>query len=238
MKRLPGSLEDDELLEIIEDKENTEELVAPPDHTAIQFLADLGIYPGVNKVSATILYKLYMNTFPNNHVPDVQFHMLLKGYLEHFIDKRGIIRYYYLNIESRKITLELGRYLSKKTRGSRSRLPADTKYINKFLMRFKIKPGQGRIPALALYFFFDKWNYDRTGKEKRNIVYKQFVVLMKNQFKTVRTKHHSCVIKLDRQFFKQFTEEEIQASLDWAQKYNEKIYNKKSKPPEGEKQTF
>lgn len=237
MKKDPRLLEENELLAVLEEKtvDKPEEY---SDHSAIQFLADFGIYPGTSKVSGTILYNLYKNANPKNHVNSIEFHTLLKGYLEHTTDKKERITYL-LNRDTRTVTLELAKFLrNRKPRGMNIDTKEYRKHFEKFLARFVLKPGEGRIPAVALYFFYDKWKYNEDTKNKLNLNYMAFNRLIKIYFKTLKTKYYNSVVKIDREFFKQFTEDEIKIALEWAKKYSEKKQPNKKKIPEGEEQTF
>lgn len=238
MKKLPATLAEDDLLKILEDKtvDAPEQL---SEHSVIQFLADFGIYPGKSKVSGTMLYKLYKNANPYKFVSSWEFHALLKGYLEHIIEGKALRVIYLLNRDTKNITLELTRFLSKKElKGESIKSKEYARHFERFLKRYILKPGQGRIPVTALYFFYDKWKYNEDKKDRLTLRYITFVKMIKMHFKTLKTKYYNCVVKIDREFFKQFTEEEIKIALNWAQIYSEKKHPNKKKIPKGEKQTF
>src|SRR5579863_679940 len=111
MARDPRLLKDTDLLSIIEDKENAKDTEVPSDNTVIQFLADFSIYPGTNKIASSAIYRLYKNAYPDNHVNSLEFHMLLKGYLEHTTGYLGRVDFYKVNNEPKKLVLQLAAFL-------------------------------------------------------------------------------------------------------------------------------
>ncbi len=232
LKKLPGKFNDDELLDIIEDTENPEVTEKPPEHSVIQFLADFGIYPGSNRVNNTILYKLYHRAV-ENPVGTKEFNELVCGYVQYEDIKLGS-RNYLLNKESFDLTKQLAEFLAKEKKNKKVNTRFYRKHIEDFISVHFLKKGTKAIPAGALYFFYDKWQYNKKGRTRLN--YATFVAMMKLYFKHGRTATIWCYFRIDNknEFYQQYAKE-IETALEWAKKFNDKDSKKdlpkEKKPP-------
>lgn len=219
LKKLPHKLNDEDLLQIIEDVNNTEVIKKPAEHSITQFLADFGIYPGTEKVRSSILYKLY-HRHTENPVSNVEFHLLMCGYVE-TNEKRT---YYYLNQKSSILTNILAEYLEKKRYNKKIHNRYYRIHFDNFLKVFNIKSGNRITHPAVLYFFYDKWQYKK--KHKAALSYITFISFLRLFFKTYRTEFYWCLLKVDESFYKQFTAQEILTAQKWAEKFTE--HDKKS----------
>ena len=223
LKKLPHKLNDEDLLKILEDVNNLEVVEKAPEHSVTQFLADFGIYPGVEKVRGDTLYKLYYR-HTETPVSTVEFHLLLRGYVESSQNISGST-IYHLNKKSSDLTKILAEYLEKKRYNKKIHNRHYRNRFDEFLKAFSVKTGTKIIHPAVLYFFYDKWQYTR--KHKTVLSYKTFISFLKLFFKTYRTSTYWCLIKIDTEtFYKQFTEQEIITAQRWAEKFSE--YDEKS----------
>jgi hypothetical protein len=217
LKKQPSNYLDEELLNILLDDTEpsaaSEVVTAPNESSVIQFLADFGIYPGRLKVNSTLLRNLYYKT-TENPVSDIEFHMLMQGYLRW--EQNNKYRYYFVNRTALEFTKQLADFLAKKRKPKKVNSRFFRAHIEKFIAENKLKPGTKNIPMSALYYLYDKWQYKKT---KTRLSYHNFSAIIKLYFTTKKTKNIWCVVKIDKEFFEQ-NKKEAEIAIEWAKKFN------------------
>lgn len=214
-KKVPQKLTDEELLSALDDKTPNEK---PPDHSVIKFLADFSIYPGTNEVDGAILYKLY-KLHVDEYVPAEQFHLILRSYVEYRVYRNTYI--YSLNQEPFTFTKKLAEYLAKAKKKQVLNSRWYRHHYEKFIVDLKLKPGKRAIPAIALYFFYDRWQYKNT---KTRLAYPAFQSMSKLYFKHSRGKENATVFYINSNAF---SPEDLKTALEWAKKYGARKEKKK-----------
>jgi hypothetical protein len=216
LKKQPNQLTDDELLATINDAANPEPIEKPTEHSVLQFLADMSIYPGTNYIRGTLLYKLYKQ-YTESPVTTMEFHTLLKGYLE-YTEATGPVLFQ-LNRHAFELTKQLADFLVKKNKLKKVNTRHYRKHFEDYLAAYSIKKGTQYIQAAVLFFLYDKWQYNRKTRTRLNFA--TFNAMMKLYYKTKRTVNVWLWIQIDKDhFYKQFTQEEINTALAWAAKFN------------------
>jgi hypothetical protein len=226
MKKLPTLIADEDLLKALEDV-NTATPEKPTEHTVLRFLADFAIEPGNIETNGKLLYKLYYHN-TEDPVGSKEFHLILTGYLQYRDMTNG--RRYLLNRKAEDLTKKLAQFLAARRAPKKDKNYHYRKHFESFLEAHSLKPGNGNIPAQALYYYYDKWQYEH--KFKTRINFRNFVAILKVYFEIKRTSRYWCVVKIDHNFL---TNKDLETALEWGSKFNvqkktkDKIYAKKTK---------
>ena len=225
-KKLPHTINDEELLSILEDVNNLEVVEKPEEHSVPKFLAEFSIYPGTERVYGALLYKLY-HKVTESPVANVEFHLLMSGYLQH--EQKSNRIYYYTNRNAVELTKKTADLLQKRKYNKKVVKKHYRKHFENFLQRHFIKTGIDKVSSGFLFFFYDKWCYNERRK-KNNLTYNDFCAMLRVYFKSFRTGKDWCVVQIDKkEFTKQYTEEQIKTALDWAEKFNKYGERKKGR---------
>lgn len=222
MKKLPSKIDDEQLLKILEDKEPNEVVEKPSEHSVLQFLADLSIYPGTEEVPAKILYKLYKFHVPKPRASNTEFYLLLDGYLPRRENSQVFVKYL-VNRNAADLTRILAEFLSKKRLNKKEVSRHFRTHFENFVQEYPIRSGNENIPATALFHIYNNWRKVNGISTKLN--YPNFKAIISLYFKTKRTKNVNCVVKLDIQPL----EKEIVAAIEWSTKFNEEKASKAHK---------
>lgn len=223
MKKLPTEISSEELLEALEDSTTTEK---PTEHSVLQFLAEFNIKPGQEKISGRTLYKLYFY-HTDEPVSTLEFHLILTSYFEY--EKHNNDKGYYVNRKAKVITERLGYYLALKKQIKKTKNPHFRRHFENFIESHGLKRGTKNIPAQALFFFYDKWQYE--NKLKTRLPYRVFTEMIKLYFDTKRTAKFWCVVKIDKNFLDSHINE-LPTAIEWGSKYNARkkdIFKKQSR---------
>jgi hypothetical protein len=216
MKKLPSTISSEELLKVIEDTVFTDK---PIEHSVLQFLADFNIEPGKVKINSRVLYKLYYY-HTEEPVSPIEFNCILLGYFESIDDSNG--KRFFVNRPARDLTRKLAQFLASSKAVKKTKNPHYRKHFESFLESQGLKSGTINIPAQALFFFYDKWQYENKLKTRLN--YKNFLAMIRLYFITKRTAREWCIVKINREFFDN-NKESLPTALEWGKKFNVKKKN-------------
>lgn len=216
MKKLPTGISKEELLKALED--STESIEKPSEHSVLRFLADFGIEQGEYKAGGTILYKLY-NHFTEDPVSSMEFHLILKGFLEYVKGHN-----YLINKTGKDLTKRLSDFLASKKIIKKIKNPHYRRHFEHFIESKGLKRGTSNIPAQALFYFYDQWQYNNNYKTR--MTYRTFTEMLRQYFETKRTSKTWCVVRIDKSFLESHAKE-IPAALEWGNKYNDRQKRKK-----------
>ena len=213
-KKLPLVLTTEELLELAENTDKTDEPVNVNEHPIFEFLANLSIYPGTNEIKSSILFKIYKQ-WSDDPVIGREFHVILQGYLPY---KDGI---YFLNRNAKDLAVQLSNFIQKKRETKKKLKKFHYKHFEQFVEYHCLTKGNINISAGALYFFYDKWQYNR--KYKTRLSFGKFVGILKMYFETKRTARVWCVVKINQEFIDKQTQEKVNTAIEWGKKFNGKV---------------
>jgi hypothetical protein len=217
IKKLPGTISNEDLLRVLENPEDTSILEKPTEHSALQFLADFGIYPGKELVSGRLLYKVYYY-HTEDPISTLQFNLILTSYLKY--ELRGANRDYLLNKDALLFTNKLAEYLVEKNKNKKVKNWFFRKHFETFMKASTLKKGTTSVPVGFLYFFYDNWHY--ANKLTHRLTFRNFTAVCKLYFKTKRTAKIWTNVYISKDFLNQFTQETIKTALEWSEKFNAK----------------
>lgn len=159
LKRLPNSENLNELLEIVE---NSNETIEQIEDDFLLFLSHFNIQPGENPVLKKIVLTLY-KSWSKNPINDIIFWNKIA---KHFFSFSKQSRYYLkINLDSIHLEKETLKILQSKIL-NKTKYPKYQNQFNKYLEFYNIKKGTKFVPSFVLYHFYDKWCYITKKKQQ------------------------------------------------------------------------
>lgn len=159
-KKLPKNLSLDELLQAIENPEDTsvETVIDEPDSDVMLFITTLKIGKGNDRVKRKLLYKLY-SEWSKTPTTKVSFSVKLSYYFD-FVGEDILI-----DDNTFSVTNRVKRLLAPKKDYTKN--PNLRRHIEYFLNKFKIKNGLDmRVQGYILYYIYDNWNYKNRSRNR------------------------------------------------------------------------
>lgn len=222
-KPVPSQISNEELFEALNDGNPTEK---PTEHSVLKFLADFNIIPGDSRVHARTLYKLYYY-HSSEPVTNKEFYTILLSYFKtEEVSRRN---FYYVNQQGSHLAKLLAEYLTSRKVKKKAKNPHFRKHFESFLESHGLQQGTYNIPAQALFYFYDKWQYE--SKLRTRLTYSDFLAMSKIYFNHKRTTKHWCILKINQDFIDS-RKIELYTALEWGNKFNGKkkdIFKKRKK---------
>lgn len=223
MKKLPHSLSLDDLLKVLENKEDhsLETIIEESDNDVLLFLTTLKINKGNERIKKKLLYKLYYN-WSDTPVSQVSFTIKLSYYIDHETN------YYLINENTFKLTNKIKKIVEPRRDVRKNK--DYTKHFQYFLDKFKLKKGSDLyITGSTVYFLYDNWCY---SNNKRPLLGDRGFHIMLNHnlgpYKLLPGK--AKIYGLQKEAKEILTDEFIKKAIEWsAARYNTKEAHKKNK---------
>lgn len=216
MKKLPSQISNEELLTALDDTTVTEK---PTEHTVLRFLSDFSITAGEEEVNGRTLYKLY---YYHTEIPvsAVEFYLILCSYFKYQDNSAG--RLFSLNTKAADITRSLAMFLAARKEIKKTKNPYFRYHFENFIASNGLMRGNNNLPAQALFYFYDRWQYENNYKTR--LPYRTFIAMIRLYFDTKRTTRNWCVVKLNKSFLDSH-KNDLQTAIEWGYKFN--AYKKK-----------
>jgi hypothetical protein len=203
MKKTPLEYSNEELKKALEQTDG-EQSTQEYETDVPSFLSFYKIKSGKDLVLKRVLYKLY-TYFSQNPIESRKFTEQMNQYV---ISRQvGPYQYYVINQKALDLSKHAYDHIIEHTH-DRVKIPAWKAHFDKYLERYKIKPGHYFIPSMALYNLYDKYVYE-TGK-KLPLSYHQFIKFCKLYFDAERvTQDKVTYYGVDKSIKEFITEDEI-----------------------------
>lgn len=229
-KKLISEVSNEDLLNVLEDPNSKEQpLEKPSEHSVIQFLADFSVYPGDRKVAGVLLFKLYKYHIKNN-VSSAEFHLLIQQFLKFEVINKNY--YYYCNRYSEDLAKKLAEFLHKKKKVRSVNKYCRRKSFEAFIKWADLKKGRSSIDVKTLYFFYDKWHYEKSTSRAFGL--RIFRAMLEEYFVVRKNKNNSSIVKISYEFIKR-NRHVINTAAEWGKKFGKKKeYRKRKKKEQAE----
>lgn len=225
LKRLPNSLDEEELLKLLEKADNKEpEKKIVYKNDVLEFISCYKLVPGKNKVKKQILYNLYKK-WSHDPIDRSLFNRELSKYFTHYTNSHGT--YYQINANAIDLSVEAYK-LVKNTEIDKTKSPHWKKSFEKFLSDSNLQPGKYYIEHYILYHAYDKWVY--TNKHKTKLSRDQFHRFCMLYFERKRIgENRMSWFGINESFLDSFGQESIRNIRNGYEEKQEKERNKKRK---------
>jgi hypothetical protein len=209
LKKLHNSFSEEELLNLLDQKETTEVKEDPKleyRNDIPLFLSAYNVLPGEHCVSKRVLLELY-RAWSNKSVRPSTFYYHISKYL--IIHQKGPKHYYLINESAINISTK-AYALVKENSIDKTKSPTYKKHFEQFLKDMNIVPGDYYVETFILFKVYDNWHYSKKMK-KNPLGNTQLFNYFKLYF-THRRKTDSQMqwFAVDRSILNNFTEQQLE----------------------------
>lgn len=191
MKQLPNEISEQELINLLQDKEVKEIVQADDNHTPlpIQFLMVFNITPGKFTIKTSTLHKLFKQWKPNSKMSLKSFSGIVKDYIPG--NKRSCLL---INEKDIKLSQKIFHHITqnKKVHPSTKLLK---QHMDKYLYDNGLMRGTDWYPAKLLHEEYWIWCYK--SKKSKRVTFTNFINVMKLYFEVKRNQHNEIVVGIN-----------------------------------------